>query len=44
MNFILMVSKFNEVQNYYLVKANLLKGHKLLFKDLFEHMKNELVR
>ena len=44
MNFIIIVSKFNEVQNYNLVKFNLVKGHKLLFKEIFEQIKNELLK
>ena len=44
-NFIfeLHVSSFNDAKNYILIKPSLLKGNKMIFFELFEKVKNELL-
>ena len=41
--FELHVSSFNDAKNYILIKPSLLKGNKMIFFELFEKVKNELL-
>ena len=41
--FELHVSSFKDIKNYAIIKPTLIKGNNLLFEELFEKLKNELI-
>ena len=44
LSFELNISPFNDVKNYVLIKPNLIKGNRMAFVDLFQKIKNEILR